>query len=55
MAFAMWGARYGLGPATHEPLRAPSHLLGVKDQAFPSGAKILGMLPFLAGLATEWG
>ena len=45
-AFTIWGTHYGLGPATHEPLRAPSHLLGVKDQAFPSGAKILEMLPF---------
>ena len=48
-AFTIWGTHYGLGPATHEPLRAPSHLLGVKDQAFPSRAKILGMLAFWRG------
>ena len=44
-AFTIWGTHYGLGPATHEP---PSHLLGVKDQAFPSRAKILGMQCCLA-------
>ena len=42
-AFTIWGTHYGLGPATHEP---PSHLLGVKDQAFPSRAKLLGCWAF---------